>query len=234
MNRLDCAGRASAISLLAALVVLFGMNSAEARKASHHTPRHVVHGVMAAKGTRHTAPVPMARPQMTALAEDPIPQQPAVALSEPTLSIISDDKIAAAETPTVVHPGRRIYCVEFARLASGIALFGDARTWWDQARAAYAQLTNPAAGAVMVFAGRKTMRSGHVAVVKRVISNREVLIDHANWGRDGSIYLNAPVVDISRNNDWSVVKVWNFRTNQMGTTPYNLRGFIAQRFAAAN
>jgi hypothetical protein len=165
--------------------------------------------------------------------QDQEPAQAAVQLSEPTLSIISEDKVAAAETPTIVRPGRRIFCVEFARLASGIALFGDARTWWDQARNAYAQLTNPAPGAVMVFDRRKTMRSGHVAVVKRVISNREVLIDHANWGRDGSIYLNAPVVDISRDNDWSVVRVWNFHTNQMGTTPYNLKGFIAQRFAAA-
>lgn len=222
MNRLDCAGRASAIALLAAVIALCSATGAEARKAPKHTLHNaVVHRV-----------VPTARPETSGLMQDQEPAQAAVQLSEPTLSIISEDKIATADTPTIVHPGRRIFCVEFARLASGIALFGDARTWWDQARNAYAQLTNPAPGAVMVFDRRKTMRSGHVAVVKRVISNREVLIDHANWGRDGSIYLNAPVVDISRDNDWSVVRVWNFRTNQMGTTPYNLKGFIAQRFAA--
>lgn len=163
---------------------------------------------------------------------DPGLKDSGVVLADPSFSIISDDQVARAETPTVVRPGRRIYCVEFARLASGIALFGDARTWWDQARAAYAQLTNPSPGSVMVFAGRKTMRSGHVAVVKKVLSPREVLIDHANWGRDGKIYLNAPVVDVSANNDWSLVKVWNVQAGKLGTTAYNLKGFITQRFAA--
>jgi hypothetical protein len=176
----------------------------------------------------------MSRPELTALAVDPAPKDSAVVLSEPTLSIITNDTVAAADTPTIVRPGRRIYCVEFARLVSGIALFGDARTWWDQARSAYAQLANPSPGAVMVFAGRKSMRSGHVAVVKRLVSSREVLVDHANWGRDGSIYLNAPVIDVSPQNDWSMVKVWNVRANTMGTTAYNLKGFITQRFASAN
>lgn len=227
MKRLDCAGRASAIGLLAALAVLFCTPSASA-KTHPLSPRH-------ANASRHAlVPVPIARPQISALANSPAPQDSAVVLSEPTLSIITDDKVATADTPTIVRPGRRIYCVEFARLVSGIALFGDAKTWWDQARSVYAQLTNPAPGAVMVFAKRKNMRSGHVAVVKRLVSNREVLVDHANWGRDGSIYLNAPVIDVSPNNDWSMVRVWNTRANTLGTTAYNLKGFIAQRFAAAN
>jgi hypothetical protein len=59
-----------------------------------------------------------------------------------------------------------------------------------------------------------------------------VLVDHANWGRDGRIYLNAPVIDVSPNNDWSQVKVWNVKANTMGTTAYSLKGFIAQRFAS--
>lgn len=155
-----------------------------------------------------------------------------VVLSDPTLSIIAEDKQALADTPSIVRPSRRIFCVEFARLASGIALFGDAKTWWDQARTQYAQLANPAPGAVMVFASRKKMNKGHVAVVKRLVSPREVLVDHANWGRDGRIYLNAPVVDVSANNDWSMVKVWNVKANTMGTTAYSLKGFIAQKFAA--
>lgn len=218
MIRLDCAGRASAISLLATLAIVFGAQSADARKAPQHHRTHV--------------PVPVARP-MTDIPVSPVTTEDSgVVLSDPTLSIISEDQVATAETPTIVRPGRRIFCVEFARLVSGIALFGDARTWWDQARNSYAQLSNPAPGAVMVFAGRKSMRSGHVAVVKKLVSNRQVLIDHANWGRDGSIYLNAPVVDVSINNDWSVVKVWNVRANKMGTTAYSLKGFIAQRFAA--
>lgn len=226
MNRLDCTGHATAIAFLAALFA-FSATSAEARKAPQHSSRHAVtHSVAHHAGI----PVPMARPVLTALTEDATPAQPGVVLSDPTVSIISDEKVA--EAPAVVRPGRRIFCVEFARLASGIALFGDARTWWDQARSAYAQLTDPLPGAVMVFAGRKTMRSGHVAVVKKVVSPREVLIDHANWGRDGSIYLNAPVVDVSANNDWSLVKVWNVKANKMGTTAYSLKGFIAQRLAS--
>ncbi len=215
MLHLDCAGRASAICLLASLVVIFGAQTADARKAPH----------------RAFVPVPLARPLQDSSLTEPSLKESGVVLSDPTLSIISEDKVAAVDTPTIVRPGRHIYCVEFARLVSGIALFGDARTWWDQARKAYAQLTNPAPGAVMVFAGRKSMRSGHVAVVKRVVSRREVLVDHANCGRDGKIYLNAAVVDVSANNDWSQVKVWNTRAGTMGNTAYALKGFIAQRFA---
>jgi hypothetical protein len=177
-------------------------------------------------------PLPVARPVLDAGITDPGLTDSGVVLSDPTLSIVAEDKQVLADTPTIVRPARHVFCVEFARLASGIALFGDARTWWDQAHAQYAQLVNPAPGAVMVFAGRKSMRAGHVAVVKRLVGPREVLVDHANWGRDGSIYLNAPVIDVSPNNDWSQVKVWNVKANTMGTTAYSLKGFIAQRFAS--
>jgi hypothetical protein len=215
MIHLDCARRASAICILVSLAVIFGAQPADARKAPH----------------RAIVPVPIARPLQNSSLTNPGLLDSGVVLSDPTLSIISEDKVAVADTPTIVRPGRRIFCVEFARLVSGITLFGDARTWWDQARTAYAQLTNPSAGAVMVFAGRKSMNKGHVAVVKRVVSSREVLVDHANWGRDGKIYLNAPVVDVSANNDWSRVKVWNTRAGTLGNTAYALKGFIAQRFA---
>jgi hypothetical protein len=174
----------------------------------------------------------MARPSQESEVVNPDLANSGVVLSDPTLSIVTEDKIARADTPSIIRPSRRIYCVEFARLASGIALFGDAKTWWGQANKAYAQLTNPAPGAVMVFAGRRTMRSGHVAVVKRLVSNREVLVDHANWGRDGRIYLNAPVIDVSPNNDWSQVKVWNTAAGILGTTAYSLKGFIVQRVTA--
>jgi hypothetical protein len=176
-------------------------------------------------------PLPLARPTREAAVKAPSLVDSGVALSDPTLSIVAQDKPMLAELPSIIRPARHVYCVEFARLASGIALFGDAKTWWDQARAQYAQLVNPAAGAVMVFASRRNMRAGHVAVVKKLVGPREVLVDHANWGRDGRIYLNAPVIDVSPNNDWSIVKVWNTRANTMGTTAYTLKGFIAQRFA---
>lgn len=224
MNRLDCAGRASAISLLTAFAIFLGAGAADARHVSHR------HSAVKPTPSRHVAaiPVPMPRPVMTATAAPSI-EDTGVVLSNPTLSIVADDQIASTDTPTIIRPSRKVYCVEFARLASGIALFGDAKTWWGQANSSYAQIVNPAPGAVMVFAGRKTMRSGHVAVVKRVMSSRKVLVDHANWGRDGSIYLNAPVVDVSPNNDWSQVRVWNTKSNTLGTTAYSLKGFIAQR-----
>ena len=227
MKRLDCAGRASAISLFAAFAIVFGVSAAEAHHPSHRQ------SAVPTTHSRHAAiPVPVARPSQESEVSSPDLANSGVVLSDPTLSIVTEDKTARADTPAIVRPNRRIYCVEFARLASGIALFGDAKTWWGQASKAYAQLANPAPGAVMVFSGRKTMRSGHVAVVKRLVSPREVLVDHANWGRDGSIYLNAPVIDVSPNNDWSMVKVWNTKANTMGTTAYSLKGFIAQRFAA--
>jgi aspartate 1-decarboxylase len=67
-----------------------------------------------------------------------------------------------------------------------------------------------------------------------VLSSREVIVDHANWGRDGRIYLNAPVVDVSENNDWSLVRVWNTRAGTMGSSTYNIKGFISQRNVSLN
>jgi hypothetical protein len=216
MIRLDCAGRASAISLLATIVVSLCFTPAYAR---HHNHRlHV--------------PVPIARPAPDAVA--PMPSDYGVTLSDPILSIVSADEAAASDTPVIVSPARRIYCVEFARLLSGIAIFGDARTWWDKAKAYYAQATDPSPGAVMVFDTRKKMRRGHVAVVRRVVSNREIRVDHANWGRDGRIYLNAPVIDVSPENDWSRVRVWNTRAGQMGSSTYTIKGFILSRMVAVN
>ena len=227
MNRLDCAGPASAISLLAALAILFGATAADARTPSHR------HHAVSSTHSRHAAvPLPVVRPLPDVGISAPSLVDSGVVLSDPTISIVAEDQPAIAETPSIIRPARHVYCVEFARLASGISLFGDAKTWWDQARAQYAQLTNPTAGAVMVFASRRNMRAGHVAVVKKLVGPREVLVDHANWGRDGRIYLNAPVIDISLNNDWSLVKVWNTKAGIMGTTAYSLKGFIAQRFAA--
>ncbi len=226
MKRLDCAGPASAISLIAALAIFVGAATADAKTLSHR------HHAVSPTHRHAVVPMPAARPMPAAAINTPVLKDSGVELSDPTLSIVAEDKSAMVETPSIIRPARHVYCVEFARLASGIALFGDAKTWWDQARAQYAQLTNPAPGAVMVFASRRNMRAGHVAVVKKMITSREVLVDHANWGRDGRIYINAPVVDVSPRNDWSMVKVWNTQANKMGTTAYSLKGFIAQRFAA--
>jgi len=148
-------------------------------------------------------------------------------LSPPNISV--PERAAAPEiTPRIVTGSKWLYCVQFAREISGIDLRGNAATWWARARGLYARMTEPAPGAVMVFARTRRLRAGHVAVVKQVISQREVRVDHANWGNDGKIYLDAPVIDVSRDNDWSLVRVWNVKLRQFGTHVYRLSGFIAE------
>ena len=162
MIRLDCAGRATAISLLATIVVLFGAQAADARKVHHHH--------RARADAVKTVPAP-GLPESEII--DPALKNSGVMLSGPSYAIVDEDSETPPATPVIVKPVRRIYCAEYARIASGIAIFGDARTWWEKARNNYAQTDSPSPGAVMVFNTRKQMRSGHVAVVKRVVSERE-------------------------------------------------------------
>ena len=72
-------------------------------------------------------------------------------------------------------------CVPFARLISGIQIFGDAHTWWRQAVGKYETGIIPRAGAVLCFKPTSRMRLGHVAVVSQVLTDRVVQITHANW-----------------------------------------------------
>ncbi|MBV8593334.1 MAG: CHAP domain-containing protein, partial [Caulobacteraceae bacterium] len=72
-------------------------------------------------------------------------------------------------------------CVPFARLISGIQIFGDAHTWWSQAIGRYQTGFTPKAGAVLCFKPTGQMRLGHVAVVSQVLTDRIIQISHANW-----------------------------------------------------
>ncbi len=117
-------------------------------------------------------------------------------------------------------------CAAYARVRSGIALYGDAYTWWDQAGGRYGRVNQPQPGAVLVLAGYAGPKHGHLAVVTRVVSGREIRVDHANWLNDGNIYLNSPVIDVSAVNDWSEVRVWNTRENHLGGNIYAVQGFI--------
>jgi surface antigen len=123
-------------------------------------------------------------------------------------------------------------CVPFARLVSGIQLFGDAWTWWSQAAGKYQTGFVPKAGAVLCFKPTGRMRLGHVAVVSQVLTDRIIQISHANWslidGDRGKVEQNVTVVDVSPNGDWSQVKVWNDPTHNLGTTVYPTYGFIYQ------
>ncbi len=78
----------------------------------------------------------------------------------------------------------------------------------------------------MVLAGYSGSNRAHVAVVRRIVSAREIRIDHANWLNNGAIFLDDPVADVSPNNDWSEVLVWNVQTHAWGGHTYNVQGFI--------
>ncbi len=123
-----------------------------------------------------------------------------------------------------------IECVPFARQVSGIQLYGDAHTWWDQADGHYARGHVPQAGAVMSFRPFHAMTLGHVAMVSKVIDQRTVLLRHANWspisGRRGTPELDVRAVDVSPANDWSEVRVWYAPIGDLGTTRWPVNGFI--------
>jgi hypothetical protein len=87
-------------------------------------------------------------------------------------------------------------CVPFARLISGIQIFGDARTWWQQAIGRYETGVQPQTGAVLCFKPTARMRLGHVAVVSQVLT------------------------------DWSQVKVWYDPNRDLGGSTYAVHGFI--------
>jgi len=117
-------------------------------------------------------------------------------------------------------------CVPYARQASGIQIFGDASTWWDQAAGRYPRSSLPAPGAVLVMRGYNDPTRGHVAVVTAVVSTRVIRVDQANWLNHGEISLSVPVMDVSPNNDWSQVRVWYIPTQDWGARVYQAQGFI--------
>jgi len=116
-------------------------------------------------------------------------------------------KLAVAEA-IQNRPRGRLWCVPFARAVTGVELKGNAKTWWRQAEGRYPRGNEPQIGAVMTFSGSRAMPKGHVAVVSAVLSDREVLIDQANWVRN-RITLDTRVVDVSAEGDWSEVRVAN-------------------------
>lgn len=98
-------------------------------------------------------------------------------------------------------------CVTYARTITDVSIRGNANTWWGQAEGKYERGNTPAPGAVLAFKSIPGMRAGHVAVVKEIISPREVAIDHANWTVRGGVERNARAIDVSPNGDWSEVRV---------------------------
>jgi len=125
-------------------------------------------------------------------------------------------------------------CVPYARARSGIQLAGDAWQWWEAAAGRYSRSRTPQAGSVLVIARTARLPNGHVAVVSRVVSSREIRVDHANWASGaarGRIATDQRVVDVSPGNDWTLVRVWYPRINDLGTTAFPARGFVHPRMA---
>ena len=129
-------------------------------------------------------------------------------------------------TVTQNQGNKPLQCVPYARAHSSVKIYGDAYTWWDQASGKYPRGALPEPGSVMVLNNYAGATRGHVAVVRKQVSTREIRVDHANWLDDGSIYVNDPVEDVSESNDWSLVRVFNLKTQAWGANVYPVQGFI--------
>jgi hypothetical protein len=165
---------------------------------------------------------PVLAPPATRL-ESPVLAAPVAGIQPPHLPAV-----AALPAPSVEKPLHRLFCVEYARMRSGLAVFGDARHWWERARNLYARLSHPVEEAVMVFSGSKRLKRGHVAVVTNIVGPRRIIVDQANWQNHGEIDHATPVLDVSPDNDWSQVRVWDMRSQAFGAHVYAISGFIAK------
>jgi len=68
------------------------------------------------------------------------------------------------------------------------------------------------------------MPLGHLAVVTRVVGEREIEVDHANWA-PGAIRRQVRVLDVSVDNDWTAVRVELPGHDHFGAA-YATNGFI--------
>jgi len=120
-------------------------------------------------------------------------------------------------------------CALFAREFTGINIRGDAWSWWQLAAGQYPRNNVPHTDTILVLRATPQLRLGHVAVVKKVIGPREILVTHANWGNDDPtrriIHDSTAVVDVSPDNDWTEVRFWNAPSGAFGKT-YDAYGFI--------
>lgn len=127
---------------------------------------------------------------------------------------------------TAAQASQYLQCVTYARQISGVQLSGNANTWWDHAEGVYDRGNEPRVGAVLAFRSSRAMRAGHVAMVSKVLSNREVLLNHANWSYRGGVEQDALAVDVSPEGDWSEVRVWYGPSGQLGIRSNPAYGFI--------
>lgn len=117
-------------------------------------------------------------------------------------------------------------CVAYAREATGVTIRGNANTWWGQAEGKYARGKAPKPGAILAFKSMRGMPMGHVAVVAKVVGDRELLLDHANWSRRGKVERGVRAIDVSPEGDWSQVRVWYGGIGDLGKRVNYANGFI--------
>ena len=178
-----------------------------------------------------TDPQPVVeRPRTELTPREIAPPEPAADMTAPPPRL--PEAVAAA--PSIETPLHRLFCVEYARMRSGLAVFGDAKHWWDRAKNLYARASRPVEEAVMVFSGSKRLKRGHVAVVTEIVGPRQIIVDQANWENHGEIDHATPVLDVSRANDWSLVRVWDIRSGTFGAHVYPISGFIAKGLTTAS
>ena len=132
----------------------------------------------------------------------------------------------------IIVPKKPLQCVPYARKLSNIQIRGNAWTWWGQAEGRYPRNGRPKAGAVMVLKKKNAGNLGHVAYVEEIIGNRTLIVSHANWLNQGRLHRNTPVIDVSKNNDWSAVRFWNTEGGHFGGNTYHPYGFIHQEGTA--
>ncbi len=145
-----------------------------------------------------------------------------------TLALPKDAELAARYLKPTVIRNQNYWCVPYARAVSGIALRGNAWTWWGGAKGLYARGSQPEIGSVIVLKKIRSMRLGHIATVSEIINDRMVRVDHANWVR-GEIHRGSLIKDVSAAGDWSRIRVWYPPTDDFGTTNYPVYGFIYPR-----
>jgi surface antigen len=123
-----------------------------------------------------------------------------------------------------------VSCVLYARAVSGIDIRGDAFSWWDSAAGRYLRGQLPEPGAVLVLAKTDRLQLGHLAVVRQVIDDRDILVDHSNWV-PGRIITGMQVEDVSPANDWTELRFLNQDYGVFGSI-YPADGFIYQVISA--
>ena len=129
-------------------------------------------------------------------------------------------------SPSIVEARPTLQCVPFARQVSGIDIRGNAKTWWGQAEGRYDRGQSPREGAVLAMPGSGRMRLGHVAMVSKIVNDREILLTHANWSHRGGIERDVRAIDVSDKGDWSRVRIWYAGNGDLGITSYPAYGFI--------